>query len=416
MLQLKYVFISFCNLFRDCIVYFSIQLGRCVLLSFVLLLLVILLRGTVLKRTVFLKGMVWGIFLIAPFLGKLRLFYENMVMCRLFMWWNNICIDFWLVGGVYLLGIGINAGIILGKYTKLHRIVSNMEKGSVCGQEIYINDMRVTPFTTGLVHVKTVIPRTILERFQTDDLQTILLHERIHIRLGHLWCFLLWDILCVLLWLNPFLMICRRFFKEDMEDICDKVTIQKSNKTAYEYGILLLKCIRLFCLESGKLSADFAGEKDFRDMKQRFAKIADFTPYRRMRVTVLAICGMAVLMGLFLVVKQNSYPCYTEEHDIVLMNNAGQFWMLYDSEELRSAFYADGQNVFIDKKLMDNLLWEQGIEEETFFIGFGGYLKIPGIGGGMSFVDVDYSGQNEKLVISYRNNEAFITTIIFKNI
>ena len=65
---------------------------------------------------------------------------------------------------------------------------------------------------------------------------------------------------------------------------------------------------------------------------------------------------------------------------------------------------------------MDNILREQGIEEDTFFIGFGGYLKIPGIGGGMSFVEVDYGGQDEKLVIPYWDNEAFITTIIFKNI
>lgn len=201
-----------------------------------------------------------------------------------------------------------------------------------------------------------------------------------------------------------------------MEDVCDRVTIQKSNKTAYEYGMLLLKCVKFLRSENMGLSATFAGEKDYRDMKQRFVKIADFTPYKKWKVTVFGVCCAAMLAGMFLLVKKISYPCYTEIADIVLMSDEGELWTLSDSEELRSAFYADGQNVHIDRKAMDSILQKYGIAENIFYLSFGGYMKIPGIGGGESLVYVDYSGENEELIIPYWNRDADIATIIFKRI
>ena len=401
---------------NDCIIYFCIQLGRCVLFSFLALALILILRTTILKRAVFLRGMVWSIFLIVPFLGKLKLFYENMLMCRLFMWWNNICIEYWQVRYGYLIGMMFTASYIIWKHIKLHRLVSRMEKGRIDGQEIYINEMAVTPFTTGLIRVRTVVPKVILQNFRIEELKVILCHERMHIRLGHLWYYLLWDMVRVLLWINPFLAVCGRFFREDMEDICDRVTIQKSNETAYEYGMLLLKCVKLLRSENAEIAAAFAGEKDYRDMKKRFVKIADFTSYKKWKAAVLGICCAAMLMGMFLLIKQVSYPCYTEDKDIVLMNDTGEMWMLYDSEELRNAFYADGQNVHIDRKAMDSILQEYGITEKNFYLSFGGYMKIPGIGGGGSLVYVDFSGENEELIIPYWNRDAEIATIIFKGI
>lgn len=416
MSQMEMFFSSFLGLFHDCMVYFSIQLGRCVLLSFILLLLVLFLRGIVFRKTVFLRGMVWCVLLISPFLGKLRLFYENEVMCKLFMWWNNICIEYPQISYAYLFGIIICAGLIFWKYKKLHRIVSKMEKDRICGQEVYVNHMPVTPFTTGLIHVKIAIPKMMLENFKIEELQTVLLHERVHIWLGHLWCYLLWDILCVLLWLNPFLMICRRFLKEDMEDICDRVTIQKGNRTAYEYGILLLKCIKLLRLENEELPVAFVEKKDYRNIKQRFVKIVEFIPYKKSEVFILSMCGVAVLLGMFFMVRQISYPCYTEKNDIVLMSDAGEMWMLYDNEKLRNAFYSDGKNVFINKQKMEIVLQEYGITEKTFYLGFGGYIKMPGIGGGMNLVYIDLDGHNEKVVVPYWDRGKYITTIIFKKI
>ncbi|MDE5597577.1 MAG: M56 family metallopeptidase, partial [Lachnospiraceae bacterium] len=328
MWQMEMYFINTLSILNDCIIYFCIQLGRCVLFSFPVLAFVLILRTTIFKKTVFLRGMVWSIFLIVPFLGKLKLFYENMLMCRMFMWWNNICIEYWQVRYGYLICMMITAGFIIWKHIKLHRFVSCMEKDRIGGREIYINEMAVTPFTTGLIHARTAVPRVMLQNFKTEELKVILCHERTHIRLGHLWYYLLCDMIQVLLWINPFLAVCRRPFREDMEDICDRVSIQESNKTAYEYGMLLLKCVKLLRSENTGIAVTFAGEKDYRDMKKRFVKITDFTPYKKWKAAVLSICCAAMLTGMFLLVKQVSYPCYTEDTNIVLMNDTGEMWML----------------------------------------------------------------------------------------
>ena len=118
MWQIEWHFINTLFILNDCIIYFCIQLGRCVLLSFPMLALVLILRTTILRKTVFLRGMVWSIFLIVPFLGKLKLFYENIWMCRLFMWWNNICIEYWQIRYGYLIGMILTASPIIRKHKK----------------------------------------------------------------------------------------------------------------------------------------------------------------------------------------------------------------------------------------------------------------------------------------------------------
>ncbi|MDE7283225.1 MAG: transcriptional regulator, partial [Lachnospiraceae bacterium] len=67
MWQMEMYFINTLSILNECIIYFCIQLGRCVLFSFPALALVFILRATILKKAVFLRGMVWGIFLIVPF-------------------------------------------------------------------------------------------------------------------------------------------------------------------------------------------------------------------------------------------------------------------------------------------------------------------------------------------------------------
>ena len=59
-----------------------------------------------------------------------------------------------------------------------------------------------------------------------------------------------WDVLRCLLWVNPFLTVCQKQFRADMEDICDRVCIQGSGRTAHEYGMVLLKTLKL--LRSGQ--------------------------------------------------------------------------------------------------------------------------------------------------------------------
>lgn len=216
--------INFLNLAA---VYYVIQLIRSVLFSFVVCACVFTLRKTVLKNKVFLKGALWCLFIPVLFMGKMRFFYENRTGVKLFTSWTGICMDHIWICWLYLCGVLVYAALLFYRRRKLKKLVAGMEKRKVDNTIIYVTKMPVTPSTIGIFRHKIIMPEIILKEYSNEEFQTILLHEKTHIQLGHLLFYFLWDILRVLLWLNPFLTIGTRYFREDMEEICDWVTIKR---------------------------------------------------------------------------------------------------------------------------------------------------------------------------------------------
>lgn len=148
--QMWWKLLGFTELLNAFTIYFSILLGRCALLSFPILTLVMILRKTILKKQIFSKGLIWGIFLAVPFMGKLNLFYDNRWMWKFFMWWNDICMAHGCVRYGYLLCMLLYSGHLIRSYGKVWRQLGVMEKGSICGQSIFVSETAVTPFAAGL--------------------------------------------------------------------------------------------------------------------------------------------------------------------------------------------------------------------------------------------------------------------------
>lgn len=401
-------------LLEDFNTYFAILLGRCAMLSLPISVLVVILRRTLLRRTIFLRGMVWGMLLIVPFMGKLNLFYDHRLIYSLSIWWNDICMIYRPVGYGYMLCVLVYAGYMIYRYREIRRTVQYMEKGRICVSEILINQMPVTPFSTGLIHAKTVIPKIMLEHFKTEELETVILHERTHIRLGHLWWYFFWDVMRILLWPNLFLAICTKELKADIEDICDKVTIQQSGRDPYEYGNILLKSMKL--LRAGRVKAvvTFTRDEDYKNTKYRMMKIANHNSYKKWKICILYMCCLVLLAGTLLAIRVNSFPRYRELCDMVLMDDIGKTTILKDSKILRKAISADEENVIIHREEMDLILKKYGIEGTDFSILFGGYEKLPGFGGKGNLIYVDYDGQEEVLQIPYQNSDQYISTMIYK--
>jgi len=416
MLKMQWTVQSFLWFLNQCSVYFSIQLGRCVLFSFAALGIVLLLRRSILKKRIFLKGLLWSIFILVPFVGKLELFYHNALMCRLFLWWHNCCIACPVISYGYMIGVAISGIFIFIQNRKLYRQVKNMEKGTIGGNKVYISKMPVTPFTIGVFHSKVVVPKVMKDTFETEELQAVLLHERMHIRLGHLWFYFLWDMLRMLLWVNPLLTYCMGYLKEDMEDICDRVTIQKGGSSAYEYGRVLLKSVKLLKAESTGMYAAFVGEEDYKDLKRRIIKVAEYKPYQKTGAVMLCLMCLLFLTGMAVLVRESSYPKYTERGDVGFVSETGEYFNLADSDTLKRAFRIDNQYVYLDRSAFGDILRENGLDEDMdgFWLGFGTYTKLPGIGDTPNGVYVDYSGTETELIIPYVNKEDFFFEYVFK--
>ena len=390
--------------------YLAVLLGQCALISLFLFPIILLLRGVLFRKTIFLRGMSWGFLLVTPFLGKLKILYEEDMFCRWLDCWNVPCMNCWWVRYGYLLGMAVCAGFLFSGRKRLEKLVKHMESRQICGQEVRVNELSVTPFTIGLFCPDIVVPEVMQKEMGREELEVILLHERTHIRLGHLWFYLLWDLLQVLLWPNVFFGICRKYFQQDLEDICDSITIQRSGQSAYDYGMLLLKSIQI--LGNGISGADgegvavtFAGEGDYGKLRQRILKVSVFRPYPKSAAVAWGVAGTMMLAGAFFLVIHSSYPRYVEENYIVVQENNKDPIVILDSEEYAHALSWDDSRVLIHRVAMDQLLEKYGVEGKKFWLGFGGYSKIPKMSSGGNCVEVDYRGKEEILQIPYSNSE-----------
>ena len=393
------------SLMDFCTVYFTTQLVRCVAFSFIFAGLVMLLRKMFFSGWTFLRGLLWSSFLLIPFLGKLKLYYENKAVLNI-TWRLTTATMSWIwADRIYMAGIFIAAIFIFGKRLRLRKSVAGMEKSSLDNIQIRVTDMNVTPFTVGLLKPKIVIPKVMLGSHGRDELRTVVQHEQTHIRLGHLWFGLAWDILRCLLWVNPFLTIFQKQFRADMEDVCDRVCIQSSGRTAHEYGLALLKTLKL--LRSGSddtpSAVTYAGEREFTDMKRRMGEIASFRPYKKRICVGMAAVAFLMIAAILLAVHTHSYARCNESREIMVGNYDGKSPIIsYDTEELSQMISYDDRYVYVKRQAFEDFLEENNAEGEIWIV-FGGFYKLPGLTGIAQSCIYENNSEDEVVRIPYES-------------
>ncbi len=393
------------SLINFCAAYYTIQLVRCAAFSFVLIGLVMLLRRTLFSERIFFRGMPWALFLIIPFLGRLKLFYENETV-RKATWRITVVTTSWLwVDRIYMTGILIAAICIFGKRLRLRRLVAGMEKVMFENVRIYVTDMSITPFTIGLLKPKIVLPKVMVDSYSGEDLKAIVQHEQTHIRLGHLWCGFAWDVLRCLLWVNPLLTIFQKQFRADMEDICDRVCIQSSGRTAQEYGMVLLKTLKLLSSESEAAppAVTYVGEREFADMKRRMGEIAGFRPYKKRMCAGMAAVIFLMIVSMLLAVHTHSYARCNESRDIMVGNYDGESKIIsYDTEALSRMISYDDRYVYVERQAFEDFLEENNAEGEVWIV-FGGFYKLPGLTGIAEGCTYEKNSEDEVVRIPYES-------------
>lgn len=393
-----------------CSVYYTIQLVRCAMISLVVSAAVLLLRKTPLRDRVFLKGALWSLFIPVLFVGKMKFFYENPVGVALFSWWTGILIRRQWIGGLYFLVVLVYAVRLFYRRRKLKKLAEGMERRQIAGVSVYVTEFPVTPYTAGVLRPRIVMPRIILEQYSEEECKAILLHEKEHIRLGHLILYFLWDVLRVLLWPNPLLAAGTKYFREDMEEICDWTTIQKGGTGAYEYGQLLIRTMRLLQTESRNFNmyATFAGDKEYRNIRQRVGRIVGYRPYRRGTaagaLAAALLCAAVAVAGI----KTVSYARYNEygENDAMIVYAFdGKNVTFYDSGVwLHQIISYDDRYVYVRRKEFESYL-HRGNATGDIFIVFGGFYKLPGVGGKGCSCCYEAEGGEEIVKIPYDSQE-----------
>lgn len=368
-----------------CAAYYTTQLVRCAAFSFLLIGVIMLLRKALFSERTFLRGLLWPSFLLIPFLGRLKLFYENGAVVNI-TWRLTAATMSWIwADRIYMVGIFVAAICIFGKRLHLRKSVAGMERVSLYNTVVSVMDMNVTPFTVGLFAPKIIIPKVMLESYSRNELKTVIQHERTHIRLGHLWLGLAWDILRCLLWVNPFLTIFQKKFRADLEDICDRVCIQSSGRSAHEYGLVLLKTLKL--LRSGTEgtppAVTYAGEREFEDMKRRMGEIAGFRPYRKKMCVGMATIAFLIIVVMLLAVHTHSYAKCNKNENILVYeyDSEGNAGILDYGSSIHQIISYDDSYVYVDREAFEDFLDKNNADGDIFIV-FGDFYKLPGFSSG----------------------------------
>ena len=394
------------SLLDFCAAYYTTQLVRCAAFSFVLIGLVMLLRKMLFSRRTFIRGLLWSSFLLIPFLGKLKLFYENEAVAIITGQITHGTMTCLWADRIYMAGILIAAVCIFGKRLRLRKSVAGMERVSLDNIVVSVTDMNVTPFTVGLFAPKIVIPKVMLESYSREELRSVIQHERTHIRLGHLWFGLAWDVLRCLLWVNPFLTVCQKQFRADMEDICDRVCIQGSGRTAHEYGMVLLKTLKLLSSKSEGTppAVTYAGEKEFADMKRRMGEIAGFRPYRKKLCMGMTAAAVLVIAALLMAVHTHSYAkCNKDENILVYEYADGESTVISNNDSsIQQMISYDDSYVYVDSEAFEDFLEENNAEGEVWIV-FGGFYKLPGLTGIAESCTYENNSEDEVVRIPYES-------------
>ena len=344
-------------------------------------------------------------FLVIPFLGRLKMFYENAAVLKA-TWRITAVTASWLWGDrIYMAGILLTAICIFGKRIRLQRTVSGMEKVMFENVRIYVTDMNITPFTVGLLKPKIVLPKVMADSYSKDELKSVIQHEQTHIRLGHLWFGFAWDMLRCLLWINPLLTVFQKHFRADMEDICDRVCIQSSRRTAHEYGMVLLKTLKLLSSESETAppTVTYAGEREFEDMKRRMGEIAGFRPYRKKLCVGMVATAFLMIAAMLLAVHTHSYARCNENRDILVGKyDGGNAVVSCDTEELSRMISYDDKYVYVEREAFEKFLIENNAEGEIWIV-FGGFYKLPGLTGVAESCIYENNSEDEVVRIPYES-------------
>ena len=394
----------FAGIIECIVVYIGIVMVRCVLISFIAASVVMTFRKILCRRLVSVRGMLWSVLLIVPFLGRLKWYYESRTGIRLFWWLFAICMKKpYAIDWIYVLGVLCCFLIMVRRHRRLYHMLGEMQDMG----RFWVTELTVSPFSIGLFHPRIVLHSVLYEQLSQSELEVILQHEETHIRLYHLWMLRAWELLSCMFWMNPWMWLGLKYFKQDLEQICDSACMHRGQLEPVIYGNVLLKCVSMLSWSEDSLHgyAAFAAESDYQILKTRITSLREGKRLSMKRVKVGSIILGGMVLLTLLTVYSISYPRYTWMESIGVYDSTGTKRILEDSEALREAIVVSENSVHVSREAFDSLIARQGWQEDTYVIAFGGYYKIPGIGGGVNAIFYNYEDIEGDADIDYENSE-----------
>ena len=133
--------------------------------------------------------------------------------------------------------------------------------------------------------------------------------------------------------------------------------------------------------EDFNMFATFAGDKEYQNIRQRVTKIARYRPYKQTAAVSMLVAAMLCVTGAFVWIQNISYDRYNENDVLFTYGYDSNDVTFFDtSDVLHQIISYDDSFVYVDRKAFENYLNENNATGEIFIV-FGGFYKLPGVGG-----------------------------------
>ena len=269
----------------------------------------------------------------------------------------------------------------------------------------YVAKENISPFSGGVLSPYVVIPERSMAEVNDREYYIMLCHELMHIRKWHIFWLTMYDLACIWWWFNPFIYLFREVYRDDMEMVCDESCISSMGFDAKEYARTIFSMLVSIQRKNHKMQGiNFINDRS--SQRRRVEAIAVYSGNKAVlrRILVAVMIGVFVIFSMAVCVL--SYPRYTKMTEIALYdidevrgdgsNQDGKGLLNreeepklnvktleYDTERIRQAVEVQNDSIKIkDRELFGRILDEHGIDNDYVYVSFGGYMKIPGIGGG----------------------------------
>ena len=382
-------------------VYYSTILGFCAIISFFVMGIIMALRSSVFAGHVFGRAALWCMLIPVLFCGKLRAYFETRIgVHTIFRWYSFLSEHRWMCT-LYMAGIIVFAALLIYRRVRLKRLIRFMpdSEDHLSVYPVKVFSGKTSSFCLGCFKPVIVVP----DILQGAERGVVIKHEETHIRLGHLWILLVYDILRTLLWPNILLHLGVRYLKRDLEDICDLVTIQRNNIDTGFYGRVILDCAKDMSDSGRKIGYEsgmsFTTDDNYTVLRKRLELIVRKRAYNSKAVLAGAVILVMVVCVAIGLIKANSYKRTNDMGQVCSMCYTGDLDSIFVDDDQTIVTYFDDEYISINAQALLEQYPEAKSGDGWFYFSVGGYYKIPGIGGGGGWGELDAKDINGSVIM-----------------
>ncbi|NDO48992.1 M56 family metallopeptidase [Lachnospiraceae bacterium MD335] len=377
-------------------IYWLSKCMKTLLCGICVMLVLLMVRGILHKKSAVLSCYLWLLLLPAAFMGMSRLFYQKyFVYVTVYLgkyikaWYGYVYFGVMFL----LLAVFIARNIMLRKRLRrmpqiydtsvINAFAHGMGRQYIRRVQIYCSDSNEGPFSGGILNPYIVVPKVTWEQLDENSRNVILSHELTHIRSGHILLLTIMKLFTFLWWVNPLVYVCQSMLREDVELACDECTIAQTGITRQGYGYVLLGMIMQFCPNTNIAVASFTDKGDFRRLKRRITHIgrrrSDSAGLLWQMCAGAAVTAV-LLLAAFVLIGATSYPRYTVLDEIYVYGEDLEL-IACDTQEVRDAFWVEGKTLHVRDAAFRRFVAQEDVAGDYVYVSYGSVMKLPGMGG-----------------------------------